>query len=68
MPAQRKVSFGRINRRDPLQEIMGMRDFATDMQALADSRQTSFVQKASNKQPMRRWTAADLEITPDGHV
>lgn len=62
----RRISFARINRRDPGQDSLAQRSFAQDLAVLADSRRTTFTQKSTDKRPMRRWTAADMEVTADG--
>lgn len=61
----RRVVFGRINRRNPGQETLQMRDFAQDMAALANSRMTEHLERGTADRPSRRWVAADMNLTPD---
>ncbi|BDD82216.1 hypothetical protein TPB0596_19790 [Tsukamurella pulmonis] len=63
--SKRKVVFGRINRRNPKQETFEARAFADDMQALADSRLTTFVQPSAPGRPTRTWIAGDMTLTAD---
>jgi hypothetical protein len=60
------VVFGRINRRDPEQDSLEMREFAEDMKALAESHLTVFTEQSTAGNPGRRWVAADMEVTPSG--
>ncbi|MDS1114243.1 hypothetical protein RD149_10725 [Gordonia westfalica] len=62
----RRVVFGRINRRNPKQETFESRTFAADMVALADSRHTVFTQTSTGGRPGRRWIAGDMTPLPDG--
>ncbi|MEV4756019.1 hypothetical protein AB0J86_13025 [Micromonospora sp. NPDC049559] len=59
MTKQRRVVFARINRRN---NTLGMRPFAVDMRALAESRQTTFVVPATPERPARAWYAADMRL------
>lgn len=43
-----------------------MREFAADMQALADSRKTVHTVRSTGGRPGRRWVAADMASTADG--
>ncbi|MDO3333388.1 hypothetical protein [Mycobacteroides abscessus] len=62
----RKIVFGRINRRNPDQEPLEMREFSEDMAALAESHLTSHVIRSTVGHPVRRWIAGDMTITPGG--
>ncbi|MEV5210219.1 hypothetical protein AB0K35_22365 [Micromonospora sp. NPDC053740] len=59
MTKQRRVVFARINRRN---NTLGIRPFADDMRALADSRLTTFVVPATPERPARAWYAADMRL------
>jgi hypothetical protein len=60
------VVFGRINRRDPDQGVLELREFAEDMTALAESHRTYHVERSSGGRPGKRWVAADMTLTPGG--
>jgi DNA-binding cell septation regulator SpoVG len=62
----RRVVFGRINRRTPEQGVLQPRDFALDMVVLADSHKTVHTVRSMGGRPGRRWVAADMTVTPDG--
>ena len=62
----RRVVFGRINRRAPDQGVLQPRDFSVDMVALADSHKTVHTVRSTGGKPGRRWVAADMAVTPDG--
>jgi hypothetical protein len=62
----RRVVFGRINRREPDQGVLQMREFAEDMTALAESHNTVHVERSSGGRPGKRWVAADMTLTPGG--
>lgn len=66
MAANRNVVFGRINRRADGQDSITDRPFREEVMALIDSRRTEFVERMTNGRPMRRWVAADLQLTPSG--
>lgn len=61
----RKVVFARINRRqdgEPLQ----VRPFVEDMQRLANSHLMTYIQRATDTHPQRRWFAADMKVSATG--
>ena len=62
----RRVVFGRINRRTPDQGVLQPREFNVDMVALADSHKTVHTVRSTGGRPGRRWVAADMTVTPDG--
>lgn len=62
----RRVVFGRINRRQPEQGVLQMREFSADMIALAESHKTVHTVRSTGGRPGRRWVAADMELTPGG--
>lgn len=66
MARNRRVVFGRINRRNPNQETFEERAFADDMAALADSHLTMYTQESTAGRPVRRWIAGDMTVTPGG--
>lgn len=62
----RRVVFGRINRRSPDQGVLQPREFAVDMVALADSHETVHTVRSTGGRLGRRWVAADMTVTPGG--
>lgn len=63
MAKQRKVVFGRINRRN---STLTMRPFIEDMHDLAESKRTSIVVRSTSGTPARTWHAADMKVTSRG--
>lgn len=67
-PRAQRVVFARINRRRAEgEETIAARSFREDMLALAESHQTSFVQRGNRQNPTRNWVAADMALEPDGN-
>lgn len=62
----RRVVFGRINRRNPEQGTLQLREFSVDMVALADSHETVHQVRSTGGRPGKRWVAADMTVTPGG--
>lgn len=60
----RRVVFGRINRRTPDQGVLQPREFVKDMIALADSHKTVHTIRSTGGKPGKRWVAADMTVTP----
>ncbi|MBU8825820.1 hypothetical protein [Mycolicibacterium goodii] len=63
----RRVVFGRINRRQPDQGVLEMREFSVDMIALAESHKTIHTIRSTGGRPGRTWVAADMSVTPDNN-
>src|SRR5690348_8075781 len=61
MPQQRRVLFGRINRRRPDEPTFDVRPFDEDMRALADSHLTTATVGDAV------WTAADMTVDSHGN-
>jgi hypothetical protein len=63
MARQRRVVFGRINRRN---QTLGMRSFAEDMLTLADSRRTTAIIEGTAERAEQTWYAADMQLVVTG--
>lgn len=63
----RRVVFGRVNRRQPDQGVLQMREFSLDMAALAESHKTVHTIRSTGGKLGRTWVAADMSVTPDNN-
>ena len=62
----KKIVFARVNRRRPSQDTIAMRPFSVDMSELAESRLTTFHEKAKSQRTGRTWFAADMTLDASG--